>query len=227
MWEARQAEKRVARAAAQDVAVEVGVEAWHMLHEDATVERARGYAEAKAAYVRAHPELALALDEDGARAWPRVAVDFDGTRKRIGAGADGSQGPAPDGGKPRARKATSSGSTPTLRGSPLSGNNTLSGSQTPPPAASGSGRGRRSAQQARRVVSPVSDSSEDELPQLQRPLPPLTEEARKRREKVQRRWARATEDAGAASVTIVNEVNGDGAPPLVPGFQYLERSYVR
>ena len=236
MWESRQAEKRAARVAAQGMAVEVGVERWHMLHEDATVERARGYVEAKAAYVCAHPELDLAPDGDGAVAWPSVAVDFDGTRKSLGAGASssGSQAPTSDGGSERRSKVTTrSGSSSTPRGSStLSRQNTLSRPQTParaPPSASasGSGRGRRSARQARRIVSPVSDSSESELPQLRRQPPAMSREAQERRAKVQRRWTRATGNAGAAAVTIVNEVDGDGAPPLVSGFQYLERSYAR
>ena len=55
-----------------------------MLHEDATVERARAYAEIKAAYVREHPQLEL--EESGGRAWSKaIPVDFDGTRKTLGA----------------------------------------------------------------------------------------------------------------------------------------------
>ena len=94
----------------------------------------------------------------------------------------------------------------------------------------GRGRPRGHTRQAHRVVA-SSDSDEERGKQgpshrVRRTVLVSPEELR-RRERVERRWARATKAAGAAAVMIVNDFNGEGAPPLVEGFTYLERSYVR
>ncbi|KAH9927455.1 SET domain-containing protein [Epithele typhae] len=47
-----------------------------------------------------------------------------------------------------------------------------------------------------------------------------------RRERFKEQWNEAAKEVDAAAVTIVNEVNGEGAPPrLVEDFKYLERRY--
>jgi len=45
------------------------------------------------------------------------------------------------------------------------------------------------------------------------------------RRRLQEQWDKATRDAGSASVTIVNEVDGEEAPGVPQDFQYLEHGY--
>ena len=42
---------------------------------------------------------------------------------------------------------------------------------------------------------------------------------------LQRQWDKATGEAGSASVTIVNEVDGEEVPSVPEDFQYMERGY--
>lgn len=45
------------------------------------------------------------------------------------------------------------------------------------------------------------------------------------RKRLQVQWDKATSEAGSASVTIVNEVDGEEAPGVPEDFQYLEHGY--
>ena len=45
------------------------------------------------------------------------------------------------------------------------------------------------------------------------------------KKKLQEQWDKATKDAGSASVTIVNEVDGEEVPGVPEDFQYLEHGY--
>lgn len=45
------------------------------------------------------------------------------------------------------------------------------------------------------------------------------------RKRLQEQWDKATREAGSASVTIVNEVDGEEVPGVPEDFQYLEHGY--
>ena len=45
------------------------------------------------------------------------------------------------------------------------------------------------------------------------------------RKRLQEQWDKATKEAGAAAVTIMNEVDGEEVPGVPEDFQYLEHGY--
>lgn len=196
-------------------AIEISVEDWHMLHEDRTIERARGYEELKKLYIGDEP------DTDD----PRQPIDFDGQLKRL---------------KPVLNAARQASSSKTLSSRSASAARTTtsreaskekSRSNTPASANPTPGPSHRPVKplpkraMRRLASSPAPDSEEEKEHVRGSRTPPLpaTVGGRKR-EAVEKEWAEAMD--GAAPVTFVNDVDHEGIPILVSNFQYLERHYV-
>ena len=47
-----------------------------------------------------------------------------------------------------------------------------------------------------------------------------------RRVKLEAAWNEITANSGAAPIYFVNDIDDEAIPPLVEGFEYLERGYV-
>ncbi|KAI1786294.1 SET domain-containing protein [Ganoderma leucocontextum] len=209
-WDQKQAAKRMAKAKASP-AMEIGVEDWHMLHEDRTIERARGYEELKKLYI---------ADEPGSSDDPRRPIDFDGQLKRLK--------PVSNATRQASSKTLSSRSTSAARTS-REASREKSRSNTPGSASLAPGPSHRPVKPlpkrtARRLVSsPVPDSEDEKEHTTGSRTPPRTMGGRMRMA-LEKKWTQSMD--GAAPVTFVNDVTQESIPSLVPNFQYLERHYV-
>ncbi|TBU26365.1 SET domain-containing protein [Dichomitus squalens] len=198
-WERKQTAKRMEKAKASP-AIAINVEDWHMLHENRTIERARGYEELKKLYIRGDP---------------RQPIDFDGQLKRL---------------KPVRNNSHTASKTLTSRSVSVAQSSREASrekSKTPGSVASSSGPSQRPIKPLpkrsfRRLPSssPAPDSEEEK--ETGRRAPPRET---KRRRALEKKWAESLN--GAAPVTFVNDISYEEVPPLVPDFQYLERRYVR
>nr|VWO98287.1 PUM-HD domain-containing protein [Ganoderma boninense] len=222
-WDEKQTAKRMAKAKASP-AIEIGVEDWHMLHEDRTIELARGYEELKQLY----------LDDGPNSDDPRRPIDFDGQLKRLkplstAANTTLRHGSASSKTLSSRNTSAARASTSTLTSREASreksGSNTP-GSSSPAPGPSHRPMKPLPKRASRRFISSPAPDSEEEKERSagSRTSPlPAASGVRKRKE-LQRKWAESMD--GAASVTIVNDVTSQPTPNLVPDFQYLERHYV-
>ncbi|RPD58446.1 SET domain-containing protein [Lentinus tigrinus ALCF2SS1-6] len=216
-WDKQQRAKRMAKAQ-RSPEIEVGVASHHMLHEDRTIELARGYEELKKLY------LPNGMD-------PRQPIDFDGMRKKVPGRASP---PLPQHvvdarallAQRKASQRSNAGSGPRTR-TPAS-SSASSSSRSPSPV-----QGRRPVRPlprragVRRAVSSAAPDSEEEPAGGSASRAARSGQRRqfKRRKSLEFKWARALQ--GAKSVTFVNEVNYEEVPSLVENFKYLERGYVR
>ena len=198
-------------------AIEIGVEDWHMLHEDRTIERARGYEELKKLYIGDGP------DSDD----PRQPVDFDGQLKRLKPVSNAAEQASSS--KTLSSRSASAALTSTSRDA----SREKSRSNTPGSASSTPGPSHRPVKplpkriMRRLASSPVPDSEEEKEEHAKGsrtpPLPAMTVGGRKRKA-LEKKWAETMH--GAAPVTFVNDINHEEIPNLVSDFQYLERHYV-
>ncbi|KAF8882347.1 hypothetical protein CPB85DRAFT_1339612 [Mucidula mucida] len=93
-------------------------------------------------------------------------------------------------------------------------------------AKASSGRGKLGSSHATRneeVIEISSDSSQDELFQVPKP-PPQAQERQRRA--LSAKWTDAAHETDAASITIVNDVDGEAIPPLPRDFLYIENRYI-
>ena len=218
-WKRKRTDQRTKKAQ-KSPEIEIGVGPHNMLHEDRTIELARGYEELRKIY------LPNGMD-------PRQPIDFDGMRKKVpgrqspplpayvvAARASAAERSASERSNSQQRKSK----TPASSSSPSS-----SSSRSPSPV-----QGRRQAKPAprravvrRAISSPCPDSEEEPTRRSASRGTSAGRQRRqfKRRKSLELKWARKLQ--GAKPVTIVNEVNYEEVPPFVESFEYLERGYVR
>ncbi|KAM5534350.1 hypothetical protein V8D89_011943 [Ganoderma adspersum] len=216
-WDDKQTAKRMAKAKASP-AIEIGVEDWHMLHEDRTIERARGYEELKKLY----------LDDDGPNSGdPRRPIDFDGQLKRLKPVSNATRKASSSSSKTLSSRSTSAARASTSReASKNKSRSNTPGYSSPAPGPSHRPVKALPKRTARRLVSsPAPDSEEEKERATSSRTPPMPAiSGNHKRKALENEWAESMD--GAAPVTFVNDITSQPIPKLVPDFQYLERHYV-
>ena len=216
-WDEKQTAKRMAKAKASP-AIEIGVEDWHMLHEDRTIERARGYEELKKLY----------LDDGGPYSGdPRRPIDFDGQLKRLKPVPNAAKRASSSSSKTLSSRSTSAARASTSReASKDKSRSNTPGSSSPAPGPSHRPVKPLPKRAPRKLVSsPAPDSEEEkERSTSSRTQTMPAASNRHKRKALENEWAESMD--GAAPVTFVNDITNQAIPKLVPDFQYLERHYV-
>ncbi|PIL30870.1 hypothetical protein GSI_07039 [Ganoderma sinense ZZ0214-1] len=202
-------------------AIEIGVEDWHMLHEDRTIERARGYEELKKLY----------LDDGPNSNDPRRPIDFDGQLKRLKPVSNATLRHASASSKTLSSRSTSAARASTSTLTSREASREKSRSNTPGSSSSAPGPSHRPVKPLpkratrRFISSPAPDSEEEKERSASPRTPPVsTTSGDRKRKALEKKWAESMD--GAASVTFVSDITNQPTPNLVPDFQYLERHYV-
>ncbi|TFK88531.1 SET domain-containing protein [Polyporus arcularius HHB13444] len=210
-WGRQQEAKRMEKAQ-KSPEIEIGGMPHHMLHEQRTIELARGYEELKQVYLP--------------NGDPRQPIDFGAMRKKV----PGRPSPPPpahvQGAREQAQQEASERSN-----SPGSGSRTPASSSPSLSRSSSLAREHRAVRPLprravmRRAISSPAPDSEEESERGPSRTASGQQRQFKRRKSLELKWSGKLQ--GAAPVKFANEINYEEVPPLVENFEYLERGYVR